>query len=221
MPKKNGKIIMAWSKCKVEIGDTGENDAFAVELFNVGKIRNQTTTLSSNDGDTLTETASGGEVVAMEQLDGTYQLQTTVIEPTAEFYERLGIARPEDDNGEQEVLKHVVEGDRSIKVTPKNKGAKGIKAPVCRISVAPAYDEQDGNGVVITANIIKTTGVEPVYKKKGAEGWTDTVDETDIAKCIDMVELEKELPADANVGDVYAIDKNYWYKRFTNKTALR
>lgn len=221
MPKKNGKIIMAWSKCKVEIGDTGENDAFATELFNVGKIRNQTTTLSSNDGDTLTETASGGEVVAMEQLDGTYQLQTTVIEPTAEFYERLGIARPEDDNGEQEVLKHVVEGDRSIKVTPKNKGAKGIKAPVCRISVAPAYDEQDGNGVVITANIIKTTGVEPVYKKKAAEGWTDTVDEADIAKCIDTVELEKKLPADASVGDVYAIDKNYWYKRFTNKTALR
>lgn len=220
-PKKSGKIIMAWSKCKVEIGDTGEGDAFAVDLFYVGKIRNQTTTLASNDGDTLTETASGGEVVAMEQLDGTYQLQTTVIEPSAELYEKLGIARPEDENGEQEVLTHVVDGDRSIKVTPKNKGAKGIKAPVCRISVAPASDEQDGNGVVITANIIKTTGIDPVYKKKTADGWVDTVDEAEIAKSIDMVALEKDLPTDAAVGDVYAIDKNYWYKRFTTKTALR
>ena len=37
------KIIMAWGKCKVEIGDTGENDAFATTLFNVGTIKDQTT----------------------------------------------------------------------------------------------------------------------------------------------------------------------------------
>lgn len=220
---KNGKIIMGWSKCKVDIGKTGDNDAFAADLFNVGKTRNQTTTLSSNDGDTLTETASGGEVVAMEQLDGTYQLQTTVIEPSAELYKVLGIAEDEDSNGEQKIKTHVVDGDFSIKVTPKNKGAKGIKAPVCRISVAPAYDEQDGNSLVITANIIKTTGVAPAYVKKSADGWTATTTTEDIAaaKNANSPIDERDLPEDAATGDVYAIDKNYWYSRFTTKKALR
>lgn len=79
------KIIMAWSKCKIEFGATGENDAFASALTDVGKIKNQSTQLTANDGDTLTEIATGGEVVAMEQLDGTLQLETTVIEPTPNF----------------------------------------------------------------------------------------------------------------------------------------
>lgn len=46
------KIIMAWGKCKVEIGDTGENDAFATTLFNVGTIKDQTTTLTSRSART-------------------------------------------------------------------------------------------------------------------------------------------------------------------------
>ena len=152
------KIIMAWHKCKVEFGDTGENDAFADKLTDVGKIKNQTTQLSSNEGDTLTEVATGGEIVAMEQLDGTLQLQTTVIEPSEELYEALGIAG-KAEAGEQQVKTHIVPGDKSVKVTPKNAGAKGIKAPVTRMSVAPVFDEQDGNALVITWNIVKTTAV--------------------------------------------------------------
>lgn len=164
------KIIMAWSKCKIEFGATGENDAFASALTDVGKIKNQSTQLTANDGDTLTETASGGEVVAMEQLDGTLQLETTVIEPTPELLQALGIADAEA-SGEQKVKTHVVDGDMSVKVTPKNKGARGIKAPVTRMSVAPSFDEQDGNGLKITWNIIKTTALPPT---KSEDGKTET-----------------------------------------------
>lgn len=164
------KIIMAWSKCKVEFGATGDNDAFATTLTDVGKIKDQTTELSANDGDTLTETATGGEVVAMEQLEGTLQLTTTVIEPTPELYQALGIADAEA-SGEQKVKTHIVAGDMSVKVTPKNKGARGIKAPVTRMSVAPSLDEKDGNALKITWNIIKTTGVAPT---KSEDGKTET-----------------------------------------------
>ena len=218
---KNKKIIMAWSHCKVEFGDTGENDAFASELTDVGKIRNQTTELSSDDGDTLTETASGGEVVAEEQLDGTVQLQTTIIEPSPELLAALRIAEEEDANGEQKIKTHVVPGEKSIKVTPKNKGAKGIKAPCCSLSVANAYDEQDGNGLTLTARIHKTTAIESTYYKKGADGWTETKETTDIAASLGTVQFKSELPADAKTGDVYELDNNYWYSRFTTKTALR
>lgn len=82
----------------------------------------------------------------------------------------LGIADAEA-SGEQKVKTHIVDGDMSVKVTPKNKGARGIKAPVTRMSVAPSFDEQDGNGLKITWNIIKTTAVAPT---KSEDGKTET-----------------------------------------------
>ena len=53
MADTNRKIIMSWGKCKVEFGDTGENDAFATELTDVGVIKDQSTELSASDGDQL------------------------------------------------------------------------------------------------------------------------------------------------------------------------
>lgn len=152
------KIIMAWGKCKFEIGDTGENDAFATTLFSVGVIKDKSTTLTSNDGDALAMKSTGGETVAQEDLEGTLNVETTVIEPTPELYEKLGIA-DKDADGEQKVKTHIVPGDKSVKITPHNKGARGIKAPLCRIKVAPALDEENGNAIKITASIFKTTGV--------------------------------------------------------------
>lgn len=152
------KIIMAWGKCKFEIGDTGENDAFAETLFSVGVIKDKSTTLTSNDGDALTMKATGGETVAQEDLEGTLEVETTVIEPTPELYEKLKIA-DKDADGEQKVKTHIVPSDKSVKITPHNKGARGIKAPLCRIKVAPALDEENGNAIKITASIFKTTGV--------------------------------------------------------------
>ena len=152
------KVIAAWSKCKVEFGDTGENDAFASSLTDVGIIKDKTTELSAEDGDTLQLIATGGEVVAEDKNEGTLQLQTTVIEPSAALYTALGIADAEAD-GEQKVKTQIVPGDKSVKVTPKNKGAKGIKAPLCRISVQPIYDEEQGNALLLTFKIFKTTGI--------------------------------------------------------------
>lgn len=162
------KIIMAWGKCKFEIGDTGANDAFATELFSVGVIKDQTTTLTSNDGDQLQMKATGGEVVAQEDLEGTIEIETTVIEPTAELYQALGIADAESGS-EQKVKTHIVPGDKSVKITPHNKGAKGIKAPLCRIKVAPAMDEETGNSIKITASVYKTTGVASTKDSEGNE----------------------------------------------------
>ena len=152
------KVIAAWSKCKVEFGDTGENDAFAASLVDVGLIKDKTSELSADDGDPRQLVATGGEVVAEDQNEGTLQFQTTVIEPSAALYKSLGIAEDEKD-GEQKVKTHIVPGDKSLKVTPKNKGAKGIKAPLTRISVQPIYDEEQGNALLLTFKIFKTTGI--------------------------------------------------------------
>lgn len=181
MADTNRKIIMSWGKCKVEFGDTGENDEFATELTDVGVIKDQSTELSASDGDQLQMKATGGEVVAQEDNEGTLQLVTTVIEPTPELYERLGIADKEAD-GEQKVKTHIVPGDKCLKVTPHNKGARGIKAPLCRIKVAPALDEQNGNALTLTYYIFKTTGVAPNEKGEDQNYWYSRFKTTEALK---------------------------------------
>ena len=47
------KIIMSWSKCRVEVGKTGADDAMATTLYSVGTINDKSTTLATADGGKL------------------------------------------------------------------------------------------------------------------------------------------------------------------------
>ena len=148
------KKIMAWSKCTFEIGKTGDNDAMATELTNIGTIKDKSSSLEPSDGDALEMKATGGETVAKEVLEGGYKATTRVIEPTDELETLLGISKAGTD-GETQITTHVVEGDWSLKITPKNVGAKGIKAPKCSITYKPGWSEEDGNFADIEFEILK------------------------------------------------------------------
>lgn len=153
------KKIMAWSKCKIEIGQTGTNDAMAASLTSIGVISNQSSTLSAEAGDALQAIATGGEIVAEEPQEGTLTLETTVIEPDNSLLVLLGLTKETASADDVSVKTHVVEGNWSVKVTPKNNGAMGIEAPKCTIAYAPAWDEENGNTAVLTFTILKTTEV--------------------------------------------------------------
>ena len=150
---------MAWSKCKIEIGQTGTNDAMAASLTSIGVISNQSSTLSAEAGDALQAIATGGEIVAEEPQEGTLTLETTVIEPDNSLLVLLGLTKETAAADDVNVKTHVVNGDWSVKVTPKNSGAMGIEAPKCSITYAPAWDEENGNTAVLTFTILKTTDV--------------------------------------------------------------
>ena len=86
---KRQKIIMAWSKCTIEIAPTGADDAFnGTELKSIGVIKDKSTTLEPSDGDALEMKATGGETVAKEVQEGGFTLKTRVIEPD-ELYSTL------------------------------------------------------------------------------------------------------------------------------------
>lgn len=138
------KVIMAWSKCKIEIGKTGANDAMAESLTDIGVIKDRSTTLEPSDGDVLEAKETGGHTVAKEQQEGGFTLKTRVIEPTNTLEVLLGIATSESEN-ESQVKTHIVDGDWSVKLTPKNVGARGIKAPLTSISYKPGWSEEEGN----------------------------------------------------------------------------
>ncbi len=164
------KKIMAWSKCDFSIGKTGENDAMCADasLQSIGTIKDKSSSLEPSDGDALEMKATGGETVAKEVLEGGFKATTRVIEPDDTLLTLLGLGTAA--SGDFNVKTHIVEGDWSLKITPKNVGAKGIKAPKCSITYKPGWSEEDGNYADIDFEILKGDGGYwySIFKKAAA-----------------------------------------------------
>lgn len=158
-----GKTIMSWSQCKIEIGATGANDAMATSLEDIGLVLEDSTSLETDLGTPLEIYSSGHKLVAQEYPQETLTLVTTVIEPDA-LLTKLGIASAVSGaEGEEEIKTHVVNDFFSVKVTPKHAGARGIKAPKCKISYEPIYGETTGNQGILRFAIAKTTEATDNY----------------------------------------------------------
>lgn len=142
-------IIMAWSECQVKIGQTGSNDAMASSLTDIGTIKDKSGVLEPSDGDVLEAKSTGGHTVAKEAQEGGFALTVRVIEPTASLIALLGLASAEAD-GVQNITTHLVSGYWSVELTPKNVGAKGIRAPKTEITYKPGWSEEEGNYADIT-----------------------------------------------------------------------
>lgn len=145
---------MAWSECTIEIGQTGENGEMATSLESIGTIKDKSSSLEPSDGDKLEAKASGGKTVAKEQLEGGFVLKTRVIEPEDDLLSRLGLGEASAE-GDFNVRTHIVDGDWSAKVTPKNAGAIGIKAPLTNIAYKPGWSEDEGNYADIEFEILQ------------------------------------------------------------------
>lgn len=149
------KKIMAWSKCDIDIAPTAANDEMAADgdLTSVGTIKDKSSSLEPSDGEVLEAKATGGETVAKETQEGNFLLKTRVIEPADELYVVLGIGKMQGD--ELVVSTHVVEGDFSVRLTPKNVGARGLKAPKTSIAFKPGWSEEEGHYVDLEFEILK------------------------------------------------------------------
>lgn len=151
------KVIMAWSKCKIELAPMPEDESMADDsaFFDVGYIRTNTTSLSSNEGDALQAIETGGAIIAEEKQEGDFALATEVIEPSANLYTNLGIGVIDENGDDINVTTHIVPGNYCLKLTPKNLGAMGIKAPKCSVSVAPAFGDDTGNALTLNIPILQ------------------------------------------------------------------
>lgn len=164
------KIIMSWSKCKIEVGKTGEDEAMAVSLTNIGIINDKSTTLATEDGEKLTATATGGIVVAEEEGEPVVTITTRVKEMDFDTEKIFTGATVSQD--ELVVKTNVVSDDFSVKLTPKNIGAIGIKARRTHVSFRPGSSEEEGSYVDLTFKILACSDGE-LYKKfrVKAEDW--------------------------------------------------
>ena len=164
------KIIMSWSKCKIEVGKTGEDEAMAVSLTNIGIINDKSTTLATEDGEKLTATATGGIVVAEEEGEPVVTITTRVKEMDFDTEKIFTGATVSEE--ELVVKTNVVSDDFSVKLTPQNIGAIGIKARRTHVSFRPGSSEEEGSYVDLTFKILACSDGE-LYKKfrVKAEDW--------------------------------------------------
>lgn len=162
------KLIMSWSRCDIQIGKTGENDAMAVDLFAIGVINDKSTNLQAEDGDKLEAKATGGVTVAEEESEHKITLTTRVKEPAFDFESKLTGAEINAAKDELKVKTNIVPDDYSVVLTPKNIGATGIKARKTHISFKPGYSEEEGQYTDLTFTILACEDGElyTKFKKK-------------------------------------------------------
>lgn len=151
---KRKRIIMSWSKVIIEAGLTGENDAMSTKLFSVGTINDKSTSMTTTDGDTLEAKATGGVVVASEESEPIVEVTCRVKEMDFDT-EGLFTGAEENEDGELIVKSNLVNSDFSLKVTPKNIGAKGLKARRCSVKFRPGHSEEEGSFVDLTFKILE------------------------------------------------------------------
>ena len=133
-------IVMSWSKCAIKIGPS--TGTMSTDLQSIGYVKDRSTTLEASEGDVLEAIASGGERVAKEALEGGFTISTRVIEPSDDLITRLGIGKTEGE--EVQITTHLINQPFSIEITPKNVGARGIRAPYTNISYRPGWSEEEG-----------------------------------------------------------------------------
>ena len=157
-------IIMSWSKCKIEVAKTPDDESFPTSLTDIGTINDKSTTLATEDGETLTATATGGIVVAEEEGEPTVTITTRVKEMDFDKEAMFTGATVSEDKTELTVKTNVVASDFAVKLTPKNVGAIGIKARRTHVSFKSGSSEEEGAYVDLTFKILACSDGE-LYKK--------------------------------------------------------
>lgn len=149
-------LIMSWSKCKIEVGKTGASQAMATTLFSLGTIKDKSTTMTTEDGDTLQAVATGGVVVAEEESEPQVTITTRIMEMDFDTIASLTGATKAGTVGAETltVKTNVIPDDFSLKLTPKNIGGTGLKARRTHISFRPGSSEEEGQYVDVTFKIL-------------------------------------------------------------------
>ena len=159
---------MSWSKCTIEIGQTGAADALATTLESIGTIADRSTSLESGDGEVLEMKASGGAVVAKEQSEGEITLNTRIIEPDYAFLATLLDADHDDVEKTLTVRSQLVNAPYSVKLTPKNVGATGLEIRKANVTYKDGYSEEEGHYADLTFTVLACADGELYTKFKKA-----------------------------------------------------
>lgn len=142
------KAITAWGKPTITSGATGEKGALSSALTNVGKIKEDSTSLELVKGTVNELYGEGHELVDKMEFEGTWSLKFTIIKTTLEkIAEVFGLGAPAADKLPMKTT--IVSEPRSYVVTPLLDGAIGAELPNCYTSLTPKFVAKEGWSVEV------------------------------------------------------------------------
>lgn len=147
------KVVTAWGRCKITSGDAGENGALGQSLKDVGKIKEDSTTLELVKGNVNELWGEGHELLDRMELEGSWSLKFTIYKASlAKIAEHFGLPAPQNDR--LPMTTTIVQSPRSFIVTPFLDGAIGAELPNTSVSLTPRLVTKEGWTIDVEATTI-------------------------------------------------------------------
>lgn len=167
MANETSQTVIGWGKGNVLMGVTGANDAMATLLKDVGKIKEDSTTLEMTKGTVLELFGEGHELLDRMEQEGSFVLKFTIAKPSidkvAEFFGLTVVG------GKLPLTTTVVSGYRSYKVEPLLTGAIVAEMPKATTSVTPKFSTKEGWTIEVEASSLQpATGASCTLYPKAA-----------------------------------------------------
>lgn len=166
--------VTAWGKPTITSGASGTNGALGTALEDVGKIKEDSTSLELTKGDVNELWGEGHELLDRMELEGTWTLKFTIIKTTLDKIASLfGLGAPTSER--LSMATTVVTEPRSYVVTPRLVGAIGVEMPYCYTSLTPKFVAKEGWSVDVEVTTMQpeSESVSPAtmfIKKAVSEG---------------------------------------------------
>lgn len=162
--------VTAWGKPTIKCGASGEGGTLGSPLEDVGKIKENTTTLELVKGDVNELYGEGHELVDKMELEGTWSLKFTVIKASLDKIAKF--FKLEVSTDKLAMTTTIVSEPRSYTVDPLLTGAIGAELPYCYTSITPKFATAEGWTIEfeVTTMTPEAEGVSPatLYVKKAA-----------------------------------------------------
>lgn len=147
------KSITAWGRCKITSGETGDDGSLGASLEDVGKIKEDSTTLELVKGNVNELWGEGHELLDRMELEGSWSLKFTIYKANlAKIAKLFGLSAPQNDR--LPMTTTIVQTPRSFVVTPFLDGAIGAELPNSSVSLTPRFVTKEGWTIDVEATTI-------------------------------------------------------------------
>ena len=137
--------VLNWGKPKIEIGLLGDNDAAPTSWIEIDNPVQDSTQLSTNDGDTQEALGEGGELVDFKNQKNRYEF-------AFELFKKKGQSFPIED------VDGVIAGFYAMRLTPEDSSVEGIQFAKSKVTCGDTYNTADGQRKPYVMHVINATG---------------------------------------------------------------
>lgn len=148
----------AWGEIDMELGKTASGDLMSTEMESIGILKEESLSLSTEDGKKYELYGSGHELVDELQGEPSLTVTGTVVQVPEKTREKLWEIKKEGAGDEQKlIVKSMVTRDKySVRFASRVVGSETFEAPLCSVNMKPVFSETEGWCAEVSFRIIRS-----------------------------------------------------------------